>query len=138
LLAFWFLTAGLETAFFNLGFNPNCLAMDFPSARPAATPVVVFPREIPRRIGRPDKQEKYLVGVSSPAFLRGHDVHYISPRFRGAHRGEAIKRRRLAPRQMRFRNEPACFRRQHRAEQVDERRSENEESRDDGQIDYFR
>jgi hypothetical protein len=67
------LRAGLETDLLDHGFNPNCLAMDFPFARPAQTPAVVLPREIPRRIDRPGKQEKYLVRASSPGFFANSD-----------------------------------------------------------------
>ena len=45
----------------------------FPLARPAGTPVVVLPTEIPRRIDHSGKQEKYLVRASSPAFSVGSD-----------------------------------------------------------------
>jgi hypothetical protein len=57
------LRAGLETDLFGRGFNPNCLAMDFPLARSAGTPTVVLQVEIPRRIARSGKQEKYVAGV---------------------------------------------------------------------------
>jgi len=63
------LRAGLRTGLFGRGFNPNCLAIEFPFARPAGTLTIVLPTEIPRRIDHSGKQEKYVVGASSPGIL---------------------------------------------------------------------